>query len=229
MKNYTLILLIFLFLGCSNSQKTKNQTLKVRVDSISFRLAGNSLIKEINGKAVENYTLSEAMKNELKDFPRVINNHINTVYNFLDSAIITDEGTFNQYKTSITETDKGSLIVHEILQGKTIIWKDTLVVNENVSYYWQDSIFDKLKPYSYFFIAYKYFRNFVDETYINSSVVSSYGNEATIFYSNNTDSNYWNKELKNFKGRLISNLSIEDQGWFIWDKRYKKFSEYENP
>ena len=154
---------------------------------------------------------------------------MNMVYNSLDSAIITGEGSFNQYKTSITETDKGSLIVHEISQGNTIIWKDTLVVNDNVSYYWQDSIFDKLKPYSYFFIAYRYFRNFVDETYINSSVVSSYGNEATIFYSNNTDSNYWNKELKKFKGRLISNLSIEDQGWFIWDKRYKKFSEYENP
>lgn len=218
-----------LFSGCSNSQKIKNQPVKDKVDSISFRLAGNNLIKEINGKTVGNYHLSEAMKDELKDFPEVINNHINRIYNSLDSAIITGEGIVNQYETSITETDKGSLITHKILQGKTIIWNDTMLLNDNVSYYWQDSIFDKLKPYSYFFIAYTHFRNFVDERYENSSVASTYGKSATIFYSNKADSIYWDKELKNFKGRLISNLSVEDQGWYIWDIRTEKFSNYEIP
>jgi len=105
-----------------------------------------------------------------------------------------------------------------------------LIINDSFSYYLTDNLFDKLKPYSGFYIAFKYFRSFVDG-YLDRTSDRFITGKGVILGKFNTksDSVYWNDYLANFKGRLITNLSDVDHDWLIWDDRQKKFIYFYEP
>jgi len=225
-----LIILIFALTSCSKKQVLQSDSSNGKVDIVSFSLLKDTLIKKINGKTVQTYILSKDMKNELKDFPRIMNKYNDFEYNSTDSVEIIGDGEKNLFKTRIGKRKDGLFVKHTIMQRDNIIWNDSLLIDDSFSYYWTDSLFYKLKPYSEFYIAYKHFRSFVEGPLDKTSDRFTTGKIMVLNkFNSKSDSIYWNDYLANYKGRLITNLSVEDNDWLIWDKRQKAFIHFYEP
>ena len=80
------------------------------------------------------------------------------------------------------------------------------------------------------YIAYKYFKDFVEKPLDSTSHIFVYGKLNVLGnMKSKSDSAYWKTYLANFKGRLIINLSDVDHDWLIWDKRQEKFIHFYEP
>jgi hypothetical protein len=220
----TLILILFIFtLNCSNIQRNPDSSLKLAGKDTLINFTINGISK--------NYLVHKTTLSYLKDFQTFIDSISNNLeYNSVNKLQITSEGILNEYTTHIVKNKNGFLVTNTITQNDTIIWKDTLTIDDRVWYYWEDSIFFQLKPYSQFYIAYKDFRNFIGEPFDTASEL--YNSNKSVIHAlidYDKDPQYWDKYLGDFKGRLINNLSIEDGGIYIWDKRQKKFIDFYEP
>jgi hypothetical protein len=149
-------------------------------------------------------------------------------YSFEDSVSITGTGRKNRYTTSITPFGDGFLVSNRIWESNSIIWYDTMLVNDRFQYYWDDSVFYALKPNSQFYIAYEYFREFVQDP-LDTNTESGKGLVDFFLRREYSDSVYWKTTLADFDGRLISNLSSESAGLYIWDKRLGRFIDFYQP
>jgi hypothetical protein len=192
---------------------------------------GDTLIK-INLKGTINdfvFQKSSLRYIDIRDFQNTINQFKNKL-EFKSHKIIeiTGEGHSNDVYIWINESKDGFLVINSIQQNDTTIWNDSLLVNDDIWYYWEDSVFFRLKPYSQFYIAHKYFRDFVGEPFDTTFDFKQY--TKLFYYINYTqDSTYWNNYLGNFKGRLIKNLSPESADTYIWDRRQRKFIVIHEP
>ena len=203
--------------------KSDNSSIIISEKDTLIHLTLNGVIKE--------YRIAENSINELIEFQNVINVFNQKLeFQSKDSTEITGEGLFNNYSTLIKEHKDGFLVTHTIEQNSSIIWFDTLLVDDRVWYFFDDSLFFQLKPYSQFYIAYKYFREFIGEKFDTTTEFYK-SNKAIIHgvinYHKNTA--YWNNYLGNFKGRIVTKLSIEDADAYIWDKMQKRFITFYEP
>jgi hypothetical protein len=224
MKQTLIFVILVIMICCNNGHNVKTST-------NTLRTIEDTLMQfQINGEKKE-YRVRKNIVIDLVDFKRVMEKYSsNLMYKSQSSLEITGEGYNNYYSTLIQKFNDGFLVSNTIKQNDSIIWMDTLSINDRVWYYWDDSVFFKLKPYSQFFIAYKYFSEFVGENFDTTSNFYHNGKyviHALIKYD--TDSAYWNNYLGNFKGRLIYKMSIEDPGTYIWDKRLHKFIDFYEP
>lgn len=216
--------------ACSKKQIVQNNSSKENDEIVSFFQSKDTLIKKINGKIVQRFILSKEMKNELKDFPGIMNKCSNLEYNSTDSVEITGVGEKNLFKTWIGKRKEGLFVKHTIMQRDTIIWNDSLLIDDSFSYYLTDSLFYKLKPYAEFYIAYKYFRSFVEGPLDKTSDRFTIGKIMILSkLKSKSDSVYWSDYLENYKGRLITNLSVDDYDWLIWDGKQKAFICFYEP
>ncbi|MBN1184602.1 MAG: hypothetical protein JXB49_20075 [Bacteroidales bacterium] len=213
---YTIYLLIFVLIGCSNHDSKVILTKVSDSDTIiNIRIKG--ILREY---IVHKHTLEQ-----IPDLQNVIDKFSNKLeYKSEKSDDITGEGIHNLYETTIKQKGDGFIVTNTIKQNDTVIWIDTLTVNDNIWYYWEDSVFFQLKPYSQFYIAYKDFNDFVGERF--DTTTELYKNNKMIIHNYigyENDSAYWKDYLGNFKGRIIYNLTYEDGGIYLWDKRQRKF------
>jgi len=213
---HTIYLIILIVLGCANHD-SKNSTLKVSENDTVINLT-------IKG-ASKDFIIHKTTLSQISDLQEVLDKFSNKLeFKAEKSFDITGDGIEDEYETTIKQKNDGFLVTNTIKQNDSIIWLDTLTVDDNIWYYWEDSIFFQLKPYSQFYIAYKDFNSFVGEKFdtttdlykSNKMIIHNY-----IGYDN--DSAYWNDYLGNFKGRVIYNLTYEDGGIYLWDKRQQKF------
>jgi hypothetical protein len=193
-----------------------------------MKLSENDTIITLNlkGKS-EKLIVRKTTYHMISDIQSVINKYYdNLEYTSNITGDITGEGISDEAETTIRKKGDGFLVTNTIRQNDSIIWMDTLSVDNKISYYWDpdSTAFFQIKPYSQFYIALRYFSNFVgpkfdttNEFYLdNKTVIHDY-----IGYDKNPE--YWEKYLSGFKGNIIYNLSYEDGGVYMWDKRIRKF------
>jgi hypothetical protein len=213
---YTINLLIFVLIGCSNHDS------KVILTKVSD---GDTIINIRIKGILREYIVHKHTLKQIPDLQNVIDKFSNKLeYKSEKSDDITGEGIHNLYETIIKQKGDGFIVTNTIKQNDTVIWIDTLTVNDNIWYYWEDSLFFQLKPYSQFYIAYKDFNNFVGERF--DTTTELYKNNKMIIHNYigyENDSAYWKDYLGNFKGGIIYNLTYEDGGIYLWDKRQRKF------
>jgi hypothetical protein len=212
----TITLLILIALSCS-CVGNKSSSAKASLNDTIISL-------QINGNYKE-YVIHKNTLKQIPDFQTVINKFSNKLeYKSEKAYEITGEGIQNNFETTIKQKVEGFIVTNTIKQNDSIIWLDTLLVDESIWYYWEDSIFFQLKPYSQFYIAYKYFTDFVGERFDTTSEL--YRTNKMIIHNYigyDKDPIYWDRYLGNFNGRVIYNLSYEDGGIYLWDKRKRKF------
>ncbi len=226
-------LLLILSLGlfsCTQKQTTHNDRINENLDSVSFELNCDTLFMKSYGKIIQKYILTSEMRTGLNDFPTIIDSFIEKEFSITDSAYIIGDEKKNLYKTWIGITGENVVVRHVIMKNNTTVWNDSLVIDDSFSYYFEDDLFNQLKPYSGLYIGYKYFRTFIDEPLDSSSYRFREG-KANILrrLDSRLDSIYWKDYLANFKGRLITNLSDVDHDWLIWDDRREEFVSFYEP
>jgi hypothetical protein len=213
---HAIYLIIFIVLGCSRHNGNGN-LLKGSVNDTIIQISMNGTSK--------NYIVHKTTLKQIPDLQKVIDKFSDKLeYKSEKFSEITGEGFQNIYETTIKQKDDGFLVTNIIKQNDTIIWHDTLSIDDNIWYYWEDSVFFQLKPYSQFYIAYKDFIDFVGEKF--DTTTDLYRNNKMIIHNYvgyENDSAYWDYYLGNFKGRVIYNLTYEDGGIYLWDKRQRKF------
>ncbi|MES2379419.1 MAG: hypothetical protein V4538_00150 [Bacteroidota bacterium] len=220
----SLVLLIFI-LSCSNNQdnsKRYSDLKNVDNDSLFYFL--------INGTK-EEYKVSKSNINLIYDLGKLqkfINEYEKNPQHKIQKKLeITGEGIGNTFYSLIKKQKDGFLVTHLIYQNDPVIWCDSLIIDDAVSYSWDDDpLFYKLKPYSTFSIACSYADRFINDPIDISS--ESYRENYTNI-PNENDTAYWDKYLRNFKGRTIYKLSLEDGGTWIWDIRKRKFIDFFEP
>ena len=210
-------------LGCSQSQTgTKYLT------SIQYTDKVLTIYKD---EQTKHYNVDDELVSEIIELVNVIHQVNYRLEYFSENKIdITGTGTEDTYSTSIRSFQGGFLVTNTIKQDNKTIWIDSLLINDRVQYYWDDSLFYTLKPYSQFYIAYKYFKEFIEKPLDTST--ENYKIAKSIFYGLNdisSDSTYWDNYLPSFKGRLIRNLSVESPGLYIWDNRESRFINFYEP
>lgn len=230
MKRLSIILVSFAFLSCTKSPAIRSNITNTNSNIVSFVLYNDTLIKRLNGKIIRKYVVAKEMKDQLNDFPQIINQFSDDEYSSIDSAQILGDAPKNLYKTWIGKRGEDIVVRHIIMSNDNVIWNDSLVIDESFSYYLTDDLFNQLKPYSGMYIAYKYFKDFVEKPLDSTSHIFYYGKISVLRNLNSrSDSTYWKTYLANFKGRLIINLSDVDHNWLIWDKRQEKFINFYEP
>jgi hypothetical protein len=210
------LILIITLVSCSRNPKSS-------ISSIDFK--NDTLIKLTIDGINKEYLVHKKTIKDLSDFQKVILKFSNVLeYKSNEKLDITGEGFGNNYATSIKKHNDGFLVTNTISQNDSLIWIDTLLVDDRVWYFWEDSVFFKLKPHSQFYIAYKYFSDFVTEQFdTTKELYKDNGRIIRNYIDYDEDPRYWDKYLGNFKGRLINNLSIEDAAIYMWDARKRKF------
>lgn len=225
-----IILVSFVFLSCTKKTAIRSSLTNTNSNVVSFVLYNDTLIKRLNGKIIWKYIVAKEMKDKLNDFPQIINQFADYEYSSTDSAEILGDSPKNLYKTWIGKRGDDVVVRHIIMSNDNVVWNDSLVIDESFSYYLTDDLFNQLKPYSGMYIAYKYFKDFVEKPLDSTSHIFFHGRMSVLRNLNSkSDSAYWKTYLANFKGRLIINLSDVDHDWLIWDKRQEKFICFYEP
>jgi hypothetical protein len=236
---YLLIVSIQLLLSCEN-KPLRTEDLKETLDPTSLytfrppteQLSGDTTITlVIKGDpvtfAISHQSLGSVggMQNIIDKFQHHLRYDSETVNN------VTGRGVIDKCRSTIEPQNDGFLVTHRIWRNDSLIWYDTLLINDRISYYWNnDSIYFKLKPIFQFYTAYKYFRYFVEARIDTNSEFYNQGRGVIrniIGYE--SDPAYWDKYLGSFTGRGISKLSIADGGLYLWDERKKKFIDFYEP
>jgi hypothetical protein len=216
MKHTKYFIIILIVLGCANHD-SKNNTLKVSENDTVINLTIKGTSKD--------FIIHKTTLGQISDLQNVLDKFSNKLeFTSEKSFDITGEGIEDEYKTTIKQKNDGFLVTNTIKQNDSIIWLDSLTINDDIWYYWEDSVFFQLKPYSQFYIAYKDFNSFVGEKF--DTTTELYKNNKMIiqnYIGYENDPAYWNDYLGNFKGRVIYNLTYEDGGIYLWDKRQRKF------
>ena len=225
-----IILVSFVLLSCTKKTAIRSNITNTNSNLVSFVMCNDTLIKRLNGKIIRKYIVAKEMKDQLNDFPQIINQFANDEYSSIDSAQILGDSPKNLYKTRIGKRGGDVVVRHIIMSNDNVVWNDSLVIDNSFSYYLTNDLFNQLKPYSGMYIAYKYFKDFVEKPLDSTSHIFVYGKLNVLGnMKSKSDSAYWKTYLANFKGRLIINLSDVDHDWLIWDKRQEKFIHFYEP
>lgn len=182
-----------------------------------------------NGK-IRRYIISKADVSNVQEFQEYMANYPKKlVYNKKNQLDITGDGIPDQFSTSIKKWESGFQVTNIIEDHGRIIWSDSIGVDD--SKWWaflssaDSTLYYDTKPFSTFFIAMKMTEDFILEPNEMSSEEAEELREMHIFYLNqyynNTD--YWNKYLDTYKGKIIRTLCFWSPEDYIWDKRTEKF------
>ena len=220
------IFLVVVITGQVSCSQISNDT----TSTISIKFSDKVLTLQKDGES-KYYNVDDELTPDISDFVKTINELDYKLEYFKESKIdVTGTGTESICTTSITRFQDGFLVANTIKHHNKEIWKDTLLINDRVNHYWNDSLFYTLKPYSQFYITHKYFKEFIEKPFDPST--EEYKVAKHIFYGLNdigSDSAYWDKYLIDFKGRLIRKLSIESPGLHIWDSGDNRFINFYEP
>lgn len=221
-------LILIFCVNCSQPQNTEAAGTLPGDSKLQGVTLQDTIVTVSRGGRSETFRIKRDLVHEIRSFLLVYHKFGDTLsYSFEDSVDITNSGRKNRYTTSIAAYDDGFLVSNHIWDHGAIIWYDTMLVNDRFEYYWDDSVFYALKPNSQFYIAYKYFSEFVSKPLDTTPD----GGKSVIdhFLQYKSDSVYWRNEIANFNGRLVGNLSAESGGLYIWDKRVRRFIDFYQP
>ena len=219
MKQVVFILIVLLLFGCINHQ---NNNVNNDYDTL--------ILLRINNH-IENFHIKRKANTDFKEFQHLIDKYGKNLF-YSNKALfdITGEGKDNICESEIRQYNDGFLLKNTISKNDTLIWTDSIVINDNQSYWFQcDTLYFKLKPYSLFYVGYlivkyTFIYDKIDSTsYIYNDFISN------LKYNNDEDTLYWKDYLYNFKGRVIYKLSPSDPDSYIWDKRQRKFILIHSP
>jgi hypothetical protein len=180
----------------------------------------------INGET-KDYLLNRWLFSYLKDFPDVIDKYgYSLTFTHQDSLDITGDGNIEQYNTTIKQKGDGFVITNTIKQTNTIIWLDSLFVeNEYWAELWDDSVYYELLPYSSFYLNIYRHENFVDDFRDLTSEENIGLKSFFISYLNKgyDDTEYWEKYLDEFRGRTITKMCKIAPSVYMWSDKLQKF------
>lgn len=221
----------------NDKQENETTAIELEVETIdpSIVLSKSDTIVRftIKGKTKE-YIVDKRFASYLSDFQIILNKFENNLnYRFEDTLDITGDGNGNYYSTTIEQKGKEFLLTNKIMQKDSLIWIDSILVDDRFwgDYWWGDSVYFELKPYSLFFTTYKRSKRFIleplnptDEYYSDHRrIYEVYLNEYIY------DPEYWDDYLDNFKGRRVLESCFVAPGTHIWVERGQKFVPIQIP
>jgi hypothetical protein len=244
MKKIVFLIIFIMTISCNQTQEKneseivvtdlqENETtaieLEVEVIDPSIVLAESDTILRftIKGKTKE-YIVNKRFASYLSDFQFILNKFENDLnYRFEDTLDITGDGNGNYYSTTIEQKGMEFLLTNMIMQMDSLIWIDTILVDDRFwgDYWWGDSVYFELKPYSLFYTTYKRAKHFILDSIDLNDEQNSHHRYSYYVYLNEYiyDPEYWNDYLDNFKGRRILESCFVAPGTQIWVERGQKF------
>jgi|WetSurMetagenome_2_1015567.scaffolds.fasta_scaffold31927_2 hypothetical protein len=109
-----------------------------------------------------------------------------------------------------------------IISDNDTIWNDVLSIDNDYAIYKYCSkeLFEVLKPYSFPFLT-LWRTDFVSEAQFDDEQIKEIQNHY-LQSASTVDSLYWEKELKNYNGKVISKMHYEGgASSYIWDRKHR--------
>ncbi len=224
-----IVLLIIIFTSCNSVDKKT-------VSSIANESDKDSIINlTINGIKRE-FKLNKENKIDLKKLQDFLNNFPTIPIEYIDTVKVDINGdNFEENIISKIINKNGECITYStILMNNKIIRQDTMKTNNDLEFmdWGNDSIYFKLKPYSSFFNALlsKGIVEDLENGKLNDGLIEFYTSGISTHLSNNNCDTVIikhridsiTKELKNYKGKIITTLEHWDRSVLIWNKNTEK-------